>query len=554
MGLAILSAASEPLTAIDHTALGNASAQEQPGEPFAALLAALVGEAPAPVATLLDLRGRGAEPDALPPAKDTDDARSDEIASVDATAVTPQALVDIAHLLSFAPTPAAEIPSRALPTTGLPVGSQPLEPALPADSRQPTAQADSGGVTVSTARTIATAIENPRPSAPSLADIPFPNSGQSTFGNTPTGGTSQGIDAVAVSSASLFKVEGTGPSVELLPVSNPTDNPMDGQPIAPNNPSLDPWTPVPIAFEPGPAPVATPTPTPSLPPTEAEGPVARSEGAFAAVPAVRAPDVQPVRRNSVAVTDAATPLNTTAQAGTSRRVESQSDPGEKDDEEAPPGSNLQDTPGVVRSVGNTDSSAAESVAKSTAAVQSHRASSPASFPNSASPGAIQPGLRQYSAETVAQPEQSPPVPLPVVPPAIQQVSRAVIERIAEGGGEARLHLEPAGLGEITIHIEASGGDVSIDVQAESPEAMQLIRSHSVDLASLLGERGLNLTDVSVGLGQRESQGEQSQPGQRNRQEQGEFASLLGIDTNEPIERHNRLRAAYNPDGALSYRV
>ncbi|MEO9254582.1 MAG: hypothetical protein ABI305_03515, partial [Tepidiformaceae bacterium] len=79
---------------------------------------------------------------------------------------------------------------------------------------------------------------------------------------------------------------------------------------------------------------------------------------------------------------------------------------------------------------------------------------------------------------------------------------------------------------------------------------------TADLSNLLGNRGLNLADVYVGLGgqqARDSQREQQQAF-NNRPNNGEFSSLMGIDEAPAIERLNRLRSAYNPDGALSYLV
>ena len=84
--------------------------------------------------------------------------------------------------------------------------------------------------------------------------------------------------------------------------------------------------------------------------------------------------------------------------------------------------------------------------------------------------------------------------------------------------------------------------------------MNLLRNHTLDLTSLLGERGLSLADVSVGLGPRQWGGERETSEGRRRDSGDDFAAILRVDTPEPIERHNRLRAAYNPDGTLSYRV
>ncbi|MEJ5221938.1 MAG: flagellar hook-length control protein FliK, partial [Tepidiforma sp.] len=129
-------------------------------------------------------------------------------------------------------------------------------------------------------------------------------------------------------------------------------------------------------------------------------------------------------------------------------------------------------------------------------------------------------------------------------------------RVEAGGGEARIHLEPAGLGEITIRLHARHDAVHVDVHAETPEAVQILRDAAADLSALLGQRGMNLAGLNVGLGAR--QGESSGWGDTRPRpaapRDGEFAAILGIEDPAAAARHQRLRAAYNPDGSLLYRV
>lgn len=168
------------------------------------------------------------------------------------------------------------------------------------------------------------------------------------------------------------------------------------------------------------------------------------------------------------------------------------------------------------------------------------------------PGTASPATAGHAAEAAA------PAALerPSAPVAFEQVLEAVITQVDAGGGEARLELRPAELGEVTLHITTAGDHVDVAIVAERPSALALLRGHSDALAGLLEERGLNLGNLSLafghGAGQR-AQHEQGVP-RRVRGETG-FGALLGIESDPgAVSRHQRLRSAYNPDGAYSFRV
>lgn len=143
------------------------------------------------------------------------------------------------------------------------------------------------------------------------------------------------------------------------------------------------------------------------------------------------------------------------------------------------------------------------------------------------------------------------------PEAVAHVGEAIVQKVELGGGEARLTLRPEALGEVVLHIHTDGDRVRVEIHAERAEAANLLRDHTEDLSQLLGQRGLNLTDVYVGLGGQGSNNQQDGlPAWARPREQadGSFASLMGIEEPSPAGRSNRLRSVYNPDGAMSYRV
>ena len=246
------------------------------------------------------------------------------------------------------------------------------------------------------------------------------------------------------------------------------------------------------------------------------------------------------------------------------------------DVEAPPAKQPTDAPpteavtgstpvatSVVRSVGNAESdTAADDGAKGNESSRKDHDVRPA--PRASESGLVHAAANSAVGESRAAQDAAPvdapvapdaPAPSAEVPPQVEHVARTVIERVERGGGEARIHLDPAGLGEVTIHVHTQGDHVRVDVHAERQEAAQLLRDHTQDLSTLLGERGLNLSDVNVGLGRGQSDQTWGQEqAQRNRPNAGEFASIFGAGDGAALETHNRLRAAYNPDGAMVYRV
>jgi flagellar hook-length control protein FliK len=168
-------------------------------------------------------------------------------------------------------------------------------------------------------------------------------------------------------------------------------------------------------------------------------------------------------------------------------------------------------------------------------------------------------LRVAAAPEAPAPEAATaparPEPPAEIPQQVDQVASAVIERVEAGGGEARIHLEPLELGEVTIHVRIDGDEVRIEIRAERPDVARLLRDHSQDLSSLLGSRGLNLSDVNVGVGGGNANGPFENQREQPRPVAGDFAAVLPLDDDRSsANRHNRLRAAYNPDGALLYRV
>ena len=293
------------------------------------------------------------------------------------------------------------------------------------------------------------------------------------------------------------------------------------------------------------------SPDASVPPTEASSPPAG--------PPTEATAEQPLANNAMAAIEAAT-SDVTGHGGVKERAKPDT-PKPKD--EAPLATpealaNSTGTNSVVRTAGNAQGKGQQ---------DGHANPNAGDGKANAKPNASAEGIAHAAANsavgqlrvtdaTIPEPPQTTPTPA-ALPEAVDHVGRTIIQKVEQGGGEARLTLRPEALGEVVLHIHTDGDRVRVEIHAERAEAANLLRDHTQDLSQLLGQRGLNLTDVYVGLGGQGSNNQQdglpawARPRQ---QADNSFASLLGIEDQGAADRSNRLRSAYNPDGAMSYRV
>ena len=194
---------------------------------------------------------------------------------------------------------------------------------------------------------------------------------------------------------------------------------------------------------------------------------------------------------------------------------------------------------VVRFVGNVPQTEVPDAGPSLPSSAATIAAAPAGTPVQTAPLALGP---------VAAPITTAP------PPPVAQLANLVVEQIDQGGGVARLVLDPPELGEIVIRVTTGGDVIRIDVRVDRPETAALLRERPIDLTSLLGERGLDLAELSLSTGSRH--GFERELGEGTDDAAPGFREILTGENPPAVETetHNRLRAAYNPDGALLYRV
>lgn len=116
------------------------------------------------------------------------------------------------------------------------------------------------------------------------------------------------------------------------------------------------------------------------------------------------------------------------------------------------------------------------------------------------------GLAAWSAAPVAAQTlpAAPPAPVEATlqqpfddPEARAELLLQVGRFVREGVGEARLHLNPAEMGPIQIHIAMDGNAARIDFVAAQAATRELLQSSLAALAESLGADGLTLVDSQV---------------------------------------------------------
>jgi flagellar hook-length control protein FliK len=400
------------------------------------------------------------------------------------------------------------------------------------------------------------------------------------------GGAVSGADAVAAALAAMQalippvitanpgETAGTGQTAQALAAAVPAANlpvagaaqaaeavvPDAAPPMAAPATGVDMVAPPVAASDTAPAAQAAPTadaPAPA-PTDDAAAPLAAPAVANAQQPA----DVTPAPAAALSAAAAVAEAQEIVSAKPAASEKRPHEPGGRDkidDAASPPTDAAAQTPqdavSVVRFVGN----AGNNRGNGDKGAQPGEKHEPNASVQGIAHAAANSAAGQLRDDADVAPTEVPPSPPAVpadLPPAVEHVSRTVIEQIEKGGGEARLLLHPAELGEVVIRVHADGDRVRVEIHAVRTEAMNLLRDHTADLSNLLGGRGLNLADVFVGLGDQGAGDarDQQQANARNRPQDGEFAALMGIDESPSTDIHNRLRAAYNPDGALSYRI
>jgi flagellar hook-length control protein FliK len=148
-------------------------------------------------------------------------------------------------------------------------------------------------------------------------------------------------------------------------------------------------------------------------------------------------------------------------------------------------------------------------------VSASSGTSPAATPTALAAGGI--GAHGGASGTpapVAEHTLRPPLHSPAFAPALGAQLTLMVK---EGVTEARLHLNPAEMGPISVQIQVEGGHARVEMAAEMAATRQVLEQSMPALAGALRESGLTLT----GGGVFEQSARQGQPGDAERRPGGQ---------------------------------
>lgn len=138
---------------------------------------------------------------------------------------------------------------------------------------------------------------------------------------------------------------------------------------------------------------------------------------------------------------------------------------------------------------------------------------------------------------------------------VQQVVNQIRIRVMPQTTDMELQLHPASLGRVNLHVSAANGVAVATMVVESQMAKEALESQMITLRESFEEQGLKVDSVEVtvsefGLDHREQQGEQNEPGRKNRR----FRPDAGTegDSEEPLDAMETARERRDVNSVVDY--
>ncbi len=107
---------------------------------------------------------------------------------------------------------------------------------------------------------------------------------------------------------------------------------------------------------------------------------------------------------------------------------------------------------------------------------------------------------------------------------VDRLSSDVQTLISSDNREARLHLRPRELGDLSIRLETNGGQVKVHFTVETAAAQSFIADAAPRLQSMMENRGVRLEQTSVDVGGNSNSNGKGNGGGNDRQDAQPFIS------------------------------
>jgi flagellar hook-length control protein FliK len=127
---------------------------------------------------------------------------------------------------------------------------------------------------------------------------------------------------------------------------------------------------------------------------------------------------------------------------------------------------------------------------------------------------------EFDAASMASPAIDEPAMDADLP---EQIVQSIRLQALDLGGEARVRLRPAYLGEVVVSVKVEAGAVTATLQADTAAVRRWIETHETSLRIGLADQGLHLDRLIVS----EPSKSESEPGERRRQQQQERPARQG---------------------------
>jgi flagellar hook-length control protein FliK len=158
------------------------------------------------------------------------------------------------------------------------------------------------------------------------------------------------------------------------------------------------------------------------------------------------------------------------------------------------------------------------------------------------------GLAPQAATTTAAPPPAAALSAPynnAMSAAIESVRATLQLATSQGQSQARIALQPAALGDVTIHLRQTDNGVVARIVADNPQTAAALQGSSAELRRTLDGMGVNVLTLDIGTSSQQQQSTSNQGRPQSQPQQATLSPLPPAESGESQEQAIQL-----PDGML----